>query len=89
MISVTVDGQRISLPGHMNLAAALLGTGRMIFHHTANGSPRGPYCMIGQCFECIMTINGRAQTQACMVRVEADMVIETRRGLPHIRENLQ
>lgn len=45
-----------------------------------SGAERGPYCMMGVCFECLVTVNGRSNRQACLVAVEEDMRVETQRG---------
>jgi len=66
---VTFDGRTLSLKKGGNLAAELLAAGVMPFRHTpVSGSPRGPYCMMGACFDCLVHIDGVTQ-QACMLEV--------------------
>jgi len=36
--------------------------------------------MMGVCFECLMEINGRANTQACMTPVEEGMQVLFQQG---------
>lgn len=51
------------------LAAALLAAGVLRFRDTLlSAAPRGPFCMMGACFDCIVTIDGEGR-QACMVAV--------------------
>ena len=45
-----------------------------------SGAPRAPYCMMGVCFDCLMTIDGVASRQACLVPVREGMRIERQRG---------
>jgi sarcosine oxidase subunit alpha len=64
-----------------SVAAALLAAGIAACRATAvSGSPRAPYCMMGVCFDCLVTIDGVANRQACLVRVREGMRVETQRG---------
>jgi predicted molibdopterin-dependent oxidoreductase YjgC len=64
-----------------SVAAALLGAGLVRCRTTAvSGAPRGPYCMMGVCFECLVTIDGTANVQGCMTRVRDGMHVETQTG---------
>ncbi len=59
-----------------NLAAGLLAAGVMPFRHTpVSAAPRGPFCMMGACFDCLVDIDGVTR-QACMV--EASHGLEVR-----------
>ena len=40
------------------------------------GSPRGPFRMMGACFECLAVVDGRANVQTCMVLVRDGMRVE-------------
>ncbi|HCH25181.1 MAG TPA: sarcosine oxidase [Oceanospirillaceae bacterium] len=41
------------------------------------GEARSAYCAIGVCFECLVTINGLPNQQACMMQVAPGMRIDT------------
>ncbi len=41
------------------------------------GAPRGLFCGMGICYECIVTINGRSGIRSCMTRVKPGMKVET------------
>ena len=59
----------------MNLAAALLGAGKRAFRATpVSGAPRGPFCMMGACFDCLVEIDG-VTVQACQEQVRAGLVV--------------
>jgi len=74
-VPVTFDGQRLNLPDGENLAAALLAAGIQTFRHTAkSGAPRGPFCMMGACFDCLVEIDGVVR-QACMLEVQPGLEI--------------
>ncbi|QEL25396.1 (2Fe-2S)-binding protein [Bosea sp. F3-2] len=69
-----------------NLAAAMLRAGIKAFRSTPrSGASRGPYCMMGVCFECLVTVDGRPNRQACLETVRAGMVVEPQAGAAEIR----
>ena len=75
-VPVVFDGQRLELPLGANLAAALLAAGVTVFRHTAvSGAPRGPFCMMGACFDCLVEIDGVVR-QACMLEVTEGLRID-------------
>ena len=45
-----------------------------------SGAPRAPYCMMGVCFDCLVTIDGVGNRQGCLVRVREGMRIEPQLG---------
>lgn len=76
-IDVKVDGRTVSVEAGDSVAAALFALGEDACRTTpVSGSPRGPYCMMGVCFDCLVTIDGKANQQACMVPVRPGMCIE-------------
>lgn len=78
--AVVFDGVELDLPRHANLAASLLAAGIMSFRTTpVSGAPRGPFCMMGACFECLVKIDGVTR-QACMEKVRDGMVIARAHG---------
>jgi predicted molibdopterin-dependent oxidoreductase YjgC len=80
-VHFTFDGRPLQGSRGDTVALALLAAGIMVFRQTPRtGSPRGPYCLVGQCFECLVEINGRANCQACMIRLEEGMTIRPQRG---------
>ncbi len=80
-VGVSVDGRPLRARPGDSVAAALLAAGVDHCRTTpVSGAPRAPYCMMGVCFECLVTIDGTGNRQACMVRVEEGMRIETQRG---------
>jgi D-hydroxyproline dehydrogenase subunit gamma len=45
-----------------------------------SGSARGPFCLMGVCFDCLVTIDGVGNRQACLVRVREGMQVEIQHG---------
>lgn len=76
-VTIIVDGVR--LPAYMGetIAGALLASGRRAWRHSPHGQPRGLFCGIGLCFDCLVTVNGTPNVRACVTPVAAGMVVET------------
>ncbi|MBR0673147.1 FAD-dependent oxidoreductase [Neoroseomonas soli] len=75
-IRFTFDGREVdAIPGE-SIAAALSAAGIVAFRHTAKGEPRGLWCGMGACWDCVVTVDGRSGQRACMVKVEAGMRVE-------------
>lgn len=81
-VKITVDGKDLfAYEGEM-IAAALLANGIKIFRYTKRfNKPRGIFCGIGRCTDCIMTVNGIPNVRTCITPVKEGMVIETQYGL--------
>src|SRR5258705_6488084 len=80
-IAVTVDGVAVSALEGDTVAAALLAAGIGDFRTTpVIGSSRGPWCMMGICFDCLVTIDGAPNQQSCLLAVRDGMEIERQRG---------
>ena len=75
-VTIAVDGRDVpAYPGE-SLAAALLASGRRAFRRTASGEPRGPFCNMGACFECVVEVDGR-RLRACTTAVRDGMHVRT------------
>lgn len=80
-VSLRIDGERVSARPDDTIAAVLLTLSGDAIRHTAKGSSRTAYCMMGVCFDCLVEVDGRPNTQACMVTVREGMVIRRQYGL--------
>jgi predicted molibdopterin-dependent oxidoreductase YjgC len=77
-VTLFVDGEPVQARRGQTVATALLAQGRRVLRHTRNGgNPRGLFCAMGVCFDCVMTIDGLQGTRACMTRVEDGMQVRT------------
>ena len=80
-LTLTVDGKAIRARTGDTVAAAMLAAGIERCRTTAvSGAPRAPYCLMGVCFDCLVTIDGVGSRQACLVPVRAGMAVETQLG---------
>jgi aerobic-type carbon monoxide dehydrogenase small subunit (CoxS/CutS family) len=69
------------------IAAMLLAHGISTFRRTVkNDSPRGIYCGIGRCTDCIMTVDGVPNVRTCVTPVREGMSVETQRGVGRWRK---
>ena len=80
-LSFTVDGQPIRARTGDTVAAAMLAAGIDHCRTTpVSGAPRAPYCLMGVCFDCLVTIDGVGSRQACLIEVRDGMLVETQLG---------
>jgi len=81
LVTFTFDGQPIRAAAGDSVAAALLAAGIRVCRTTpVSGAARGPYCMMGVCFECLVRIDGVGNRQGCLVPVQDGMRVETQQG---------
>lgn len=80
-MEITVDGESVeALPGQ-TVAAALMATGRESWRTTRGADkPRGVFCGIGACFDCLVVVNGTPDVRACQRTVSAGDEIGTQVG---------
>ncbi|MEQ0559672.1 (2Fe-2S)-binding protein [Amycolatopsis sp. NEAU-NG30] len=67
-IEITVDGEPVRGIAGQTVAGVLLAAGRMSWRTTRSGAPRGVFCGIGACFDCLLTVNGIPDIRACRRR---------------------
>ncbi|ARP92933.1 (2Fe-2S)-binding protein [Bordetella genomosp. 13] len=80
-VRITVDGAELRCREGDSVAAALFAGGHAACRDTAVSEvPRGPYCMMGVCYDCLVTIDGQPNRQACMTPVCEGMRVERQRG---------
>ena len=74
-VSISVDGLEVrAYPGEM-LAAALFAAGlRRLRASPRAGGPRGMFCLMGVCQECLVRVDGAA-VLACQATVRAGMTV--------------
>jgi hypothetical protein len=81
VLSFTCDGSPLSARDGETVAAALIAAGRRTFRLTGRGEqPRGLFCGMGVCFDCLMQIDGRPNRRACQVAVVEGMRVQMQRG---------
>lgn len=64
---ITFNGREIPFEPGQTVAAALIAAGIRSWRSTRrDGAPRGLFCGIGVCFDCLVTVNGEPVTRACL-----------------------
>lgn len=80
-LTFTFDGKRVTAFKGESVAAALLAAGERVLRVTAGrGSPRGIFCGMGVCYDCLMVIDGEPSRRACITLVMPGMKVETQQG---------
>ena len=80
-VTLEVDGKPIRARAGDTVAAAMLAAGLDHCRTTpVTGAPRAPYCLMGVCFDCLVTIDGVGSRQGCLVPVREGMAVETQLG---------
>jgi predicted molibdopterin-dependent oxidoreductase YjgC len=81
-VQIFVDGRPIMAREGEMIAAALIANGIWINRYTAHkNKPRGIYCAIGRCTDCIMTVDNVPNVRTCVTKVKEGMKIKTQRGV--------
>ncbi len=76
-VTITVDGVPLQAYLGETIAGALLANGQRAWRRTESGKPRGLFCGMGICFDCLVTVDGVSNVRACITPVSDGMVIET------------
>jgi predicted molibdopterin-dependent oxidoreductase YjgC len=81
-VEFTFDGQKVSAITGQTLAGALLEQGFRTLRKTrVESSPRGVFCGIGICFDCLVVIDDVPNQRACLTEVRDGLRVETQDGL--------
>ncbi|MGH3424714.1 MAG: (2Fe-2S)-binding protein [Nocardioidaceae bacterium] len=80
-LRITVDGEEIAGVAGQTIAGVLLASGTASWRRAGSGAPRGVFCGIGACFDCVVTVNGVRDVRACRRRAaDGDVVRVQHRG---------
>ncbi|MGN6246458.1 MAG: (2Fe-2S)-binding protein [Motilibacteraceae bacterium] len=78
---LSFDGRTVPFRPGQTVAAALLATGVRSWRTTrSEGRPRGVFCGIGVCFDCLVTVDGRPGVRACLQPARDGMQVSTQEG---------
>lgn len=79
-VSLTLDEHAVTAYEGETVAAMLLAEGHLAMRTTPGGSPRGVYCGMGVCFDCLVVVDGVPNTRACVTWVRDGMVVARQDG---------
>ena len=76
-VTVSVNGAPVTVPSGTMVSAAIALTGATVYRRSVSGEARAPLCGMGICFECRVTIDGRAHCRSCQVVCRDGMEVRT------------
>ena len=76
-MKLQVNGVEVTVPEGAMVSAAIAIAGVNAFRRSVTGEPRAPLCGMGICFECRVTVNGRAHVRSCQLPCEEGMEVRT------------
>lgn len=78
------DGRDLRFQPGQSVGAALVAAGVRSWRTTRRMSrPRGIFCGVGVCFDCLLTVDGRPNVRACLVTVREGMDVRSQDGGRH------
>lgn len=86
-ITIYFEGTPLVIDAGITVAVAVLGhshkheDGNYTSINPISGERRGPNCLMGVCFECMMVINGVPNQQSCLIVAEDGMQVERQTAL--------
>jgi predicted molibdopterin-dependent oxidoreductase YjgC len=79
-VTVVLDGRPVTAYEGESVAALLLAEGHVATRVTTSGAPRGVFCGMGTCFDCLVVVDGVPNTRACTTWVRAGMEVGRQQG---------
>jgi predicted molibdopterin-dependent oxidoreductase YjgC len=81
-VTFTFDGRPVQGYEGEPIAAALKAAGVMIHRYTARRHlPRGIFCAIGRCTDCVMVVDGKPNIRTCVTPLKEGMDVKTQYGV--------
>jgi predicted molibdopterin-dependent oxidoreductase YjgC len=81
-IEFDFDGKKVSGYEGEPISAALKAAGVMVHRHTSkHHEPRGVFCAIGRCTDCVMVVDGKPNIRTCVTPLMEGMKVETQYGV--------
>ena len=82
-VTVYIEDAPIKVEEGTTVTAAVALAGQTVTRVTAKTqTERGPFCLMGVCFECLMEIDGVPNQQGCLTIVKEGMRIKRQHGAP-------
>ena len=79
-LTIWFDNRPVPARETDSVASALLASGIHVTRETQiSGTPRGPWCMMGACFDCVAIVGGRRGSRTCMTPAQDGLRVETQR----------
>lgn len=85
-LRIHLDGVTRDAVAGQSIAAAMAGGDGHAFSRDVAGNPRGVFCGMGACHDCLVTVDGRISQRACITIVADGMRIERPSSRPALAE---
>jgi D-hydroxyproline dehydrogenase subunit gamma len=86
-LTLTVDGRAVSAYEGETVATVLLAEGHTTLRLTPGGEPRGVFCGMGVCFDCLVIVDGVPNTRACVTFAREGMEVQRQDGFEPLEEH--
>ncbi|EFL52571.1 conserved hypothetical protein [Solidesulfovibrio fructosivorans JJ]] len=81
-VTFICDGQEVTGIEGEPIAAALYASGLRVHRYTTkHREPRGVFCAIGRCTDCVMIVDGKPNIRTCVTPLVAGMHVQTQNGV--------
>jgi len=74
-VTVYINDKPFTAQDGEMMASVLLRENMTATHTSPQGQPRGPYCMMGVCYDCMITLEDGRNEQACLTPAEEGLKI--------------
>lgn len=82
MVTFMFDGKEYQGVESEPIAMALRANGVMTHRYTKKDhEPRGIFCAIGRCTDCVMIVDGQPNIRTCITPLQANMNVQTQYGV--------
>jgi len=82
LVNFEFDGKAFDGYEGEPIAAALRAAGVLTHRHTKKeNSPRGIFCAIGRCTDCVMVVDGKPNVRTCVTSLVEGMKVQTQYGV--------
>lgn len=80
-VTIFIDDMRVEAFEGESVAAVMMVDNHVAMRTTIEGEPRGVFCGMGVCFDCLVVVDDVPNTRACMTWVKEGMRIKSQKGL--------
>ena len=88
-VTFTYDGQTLQGIEGEPVSAALRAAGVMTHRYTQKKhEPRGVFCAIGRCTDCVMVVDGKPNVRTCITPLREGMTVNTQYGVSEKKEEM-
>jgi hypothetical protein len=75
-MTIVFAGRPIAALSGDSIADCLVRAGVLATRSTSSGAPRGVFCGIGVCHDCLVTVDGARNVRACMTPAAPGLSVE-------------